>query len=241
MTQLIRGYSFPNFRFFREYVRIAKEKGVINIPTYSWFLLQFWPTHRTASDMLHYTGRFKIRRMVQARLFRKSNPDAHYANSIYKFLKERAVRNHQNVDFFSADAKCKVPVGEPGYPIATVTREKKVIVGNNEKFHVADHDFTKLSLIPDAYLLHEIPESRDDLTAEESCDDIESGEKSRSGEWFTGQVFYGFKSMVSEGSTSMRCAAELGELMIEQFETIPPYLYVYSDGGPERKTDNLSV
>ena len=179
--------------------------------------------------------------MVQARLFRKSNPDAHYANSIYKFLKERAVRNHQNVDFFSADAKCKVPVGEPGYPIATVTRGKKVIVGNNEKFHVADHDFTKLSLIPDAYLLHEIPESRDDLTAEESCDDIESGEKSRSGEWFTGQVFYGFKSMVSEGSTSMRCAAELGELMIEQFETIPPYLYVYSDGDPERKTDNLSV
>ena len=120
--------------------------------------------------------------MVQARLFRKSNPDAHYANSIYKFLKERAVRNHQNVDFFSADAKCKVPVGEPGNPIATVTRGKKVIVGNNEKFHVADHDFTKLLLIPDAYLLHEIPEVRDDLTAEESCDDVESGEKSLSGE-----------------------------------------------------------
>ena len=179
--------------------------------------------------------------MVQARLFRKSNPDAHYANSIYKFLKERAVKNRQNVAFFSADAKCKVPVGEPGYPIATVTRGKKVIVGNNEKFHVADHDFTKLSLIPDAYLLHEIPESRDDLTAEESCDDIESGEKSRSGEWYTGQFFYEFKSMVSEGSTAMLCAAELGELMIEQFQTIPPYLYVYSDGGAERKTDNLSV
>ena len=45
----------------------------------------------------------------------------------------------------------------------------------------------------------------------------------------------------SKGSTAMRCAAELGELMIEQFETIPPYLYVYSDGDPERKTDNLSV
>ena len=47
--------------------------------------------------------------------------------------------------------------------------------------------------------------------------------------------------MASEDSTAMPCAAELGELMIEQFETIPPYLYVYSDGGPERKTDNLSV
>ena len=120
--------------------------------------------------------------MVQTRLFRNSNPDAHYTNSIYKFLKERAVKNRQNIDFFSADAKCKVPVGEPGNPIATVTRGKKVIVGNNEKFHVADHDFTKLLLIPDAYLLHEIPEVRDDLTAEESCDDVESGEKSLSGE-----------------------------------------------------------
>ena len=45
-----------------------------------------------------------------------------------------------------------------------------------------DHDFIKLLLIPDAYLLHEISEGRDDLTADESCDDIESGEKSLSGE-----------------------------------------------------------
>ena len=185
MTQLIRGYSVPNFRFFRECVRIAEEKDVTNIPTYSWFLLQFWPTHRIASNMLHYTGRFKIRCMVQARLFRKSNPDAHYANSIYNFLKEHTVENCQNVAFFSADAKCKVPVGEPGYPIATVTRGKKVNVGNNEKFLVADHDFTKLSLIPYTYLLHKIPEGRDDLTAEESCNDIKSGEKSCSGEWCT--------------------------------------------------------
>ena len=179
--------------------------------------------------------------MVQAHLFRKSNPDAHYANSIYKFLKEHAVKSCQNVAFFNADAKCKVPVGEPGYPITTVTRGIKVIVGNNEKFHVADHDFTKLSLIPDAYLLHEIPKSKDDLIAEKSCDDIESGEKFCSGEWYTGQVFYGFRSMVSEGSTAMGRAAELGELMIEQCETIPLYLYVYSDGGPKRKTNNLSV
>ena len=94
-------------------------------------------------------------------------------------------------------------VGKPGYSFATVTRGKKVIFGNNEKFYVADHDFTKLWLIPDAYLLHEISESRHDLTAEESCDNIESGEKSHSGEWYASQVFDGFKSMVSEGSTEI--------------------------------------
>ena len=110
MTQLIRGYSIPNFCFFRECVCIAEEIGVTNLPSYSWFLLQFWPIQRTAPNMLHYTGRCKIRHMVQERLFRKSNPDAHYANSIYKFLKERAVKNRQNIAFFSADTKCKVPV-----------------------------------------------------------------------------------------------------------------------------------
>ena len=57
--------------FFRECVRIAEVSGIENIPR---FLLQFWPTHRTALKMLHHMGRFRIRRMVQAWLFRKSNP-----------------------------------------------------------------------------------------------------------------------------------------------------------------------
>ena len=58
---------------FRECVRITKARGIENIPTYLWFLLQFWPTHWTASKKLHRTGRFRIRRMVQAWLFRKSD------------------------------------------------------------------------------------------------------------------------------------------------------------------------
>ena len=43
----------------------------------------------------------------------------------------------------SADAKCKVSIGEPGTPIAAVTRGKRVIVGMNESFQVTDHDFSK--------------------------------------------------------------------------------------------------
>ena len=178
--------------------------------------------------MLHYTQRFKVRRMVQVCLFRKSNPDAHYANAIYKFLKERAVKIRQNVAFFSADTKCKVPVGEPGYPIATITRGKKVIVGNYGKFMVAEHDFSKLSLIRDVYLSHGILEDSDELTAEKSGDDVKSGKR-----WYLGQVFYGFKSMLTESSNAMRCATEIGELMIEHFNEVAPYLYVYSDSGPE--------
>ena len=56
---------------------------------------------------------------------KKSNPDAHYANAVYKFLNEYAVKNHQNVAFSIADAKCKVPIGTPIYAITTVTKVKK--------------------------------------------------------------------------------------------------------------------
>ena len=54
----------------------------IEVPSYIWFLLQFWPCSRTAANMLHYMGKLKVRPMIQARLFRKNNPDAHYCNAI---------------------------------------------------------------------------------------------------------------------------------------------------------------
>ena len=47
--------------------------------------------------------------------------------------------------------------------------------------------------------------------------------------------------MVSEGSSAMRYAAEIADVMTEHFDKIPSCLYVYSDSGPEKKTDTLSV
>ena len=158
---------------------------------------------------VNHMGQFRIRRMLQARLFRKSNPDAHYANAVYKFMRERAVKNRQNIAF-SADAKCKVPTGEPGYPIVAVTGGKKVIVGLNEKFLLTNHDFSKLSIIPDTYLLHEIPE-KDELMDEKVNDGLLNKDPCL-GEWYSGQVFQGVKSMVSEGSSAMQCAAEIADV-----------------------------
>ena len=51
-------------------------------------------------------------------------------------MRERVVKTRQNIAFFSADAKCKVAIGETGYPIAAVTRGKKVIVGLNEALKI---------------------------------------------------------------------------------------------------------
>ena len=46
---------------------------VLNInamPTYAWFLLQFWPSSASVSELLHYIARFKVKKMVQARILR---------------------------------------------------------------------------------------------------------------------------------------------------------------------------
>ena len=113
-------------------------------------------------------------------------------------------------------------------------RSEKSYVGLNEKFLLTNHDFSKLSIIPDAHLLHEIPE-KDEL-ADEKVDDGLLDKGSRLGEWYSGQVFYGFKSMVSEGSSVMRCAAEIADVMAEHFDKTQTSLYVYSDAGLENKT-----
>ena len=132
-------------------VKISQENNINAIPSYAWYLLQFWPSSATASKLLHYTGRFKVKRMVQARIMRKHNDDLHYNNAIFSFLKTRAKQYAKSTTFVTADAKCKVPVGEPGFPIAAVARGKKVIVGENEVVAVGDHDFSKLSLISDSH------------------------------------------------------------------------------------------
>ena len=139
----------------------------IEVPSHTWFLLQFWPCSHAGANVLHYTGRFKVKRMIQARLFRKNNPDAHYCNAIYNFMKQRAIKHTTDWTFFNADAKYKVSVGEPDFPLASVSQGKKVMVGVNESFRVADHGFSKVSLIPDVIFLQDIPEPQDDKPAHE--------------------------------------------------------------------------
>ena len=130
--------------------------------------------------------------------------------------------------YANANAKCKVPIGEPNYPVAAIASGKKVIVGLQERFKVSDHDFTKVSVIPNAVLIHDIPDVENGEShgngADEIFDGIEEG-KSKSQGWYTD--YYGFKNMVLEGSTSRRCIAELKNILLEHFGgKVPPRLYV---------------
>ena len=146
--------------------------------------------------------------MVQARILRKHNSDSHYANAIYSFLRKRASNQ----------------VGEPDFPIASVMHGKAVIVGSNQTFKVGDHDFSKFSLIPDAIVLHDVPRSEED----DAYTDEEEGEyvKTSLGSWYIGQVFYGIKSMTTEGSTAWHGVAELYETLKGYYQTVPERVYI---------------
>lgn len=227
---------------YRECVKKAAEKGIAS-PTYSWFLMQFWPSNKTTSKLLHYTGRFKVKRVIQSRLLRKPNADVKYARTVYKFLKKRAINNRLNCVFLSADAKCKVSIGEPGYPLAAVSRGKKVIVGKNQTFKVGDHDFSKLSVIPDAVLVHQIPSfNLSDAPDIDESDQVVEGTKSN-GSWYAGNVYYTFKNMALEGSTAIREVVEMGRVLETEYvdRDIPERFYLITDGGGDRNITNISV
>ena len=176
--------------------------------------------------MLHYTGRFKMKKLVQARILRKHNSDSHYANAIYSFLRKRASKHVECVAFASVDAKCKVQVGEPDFPIASVMHGKAVIVGSNQTFKVGDHDFSKFSLIPDVILLHDVPRSGED----DAYTDEEEGEyvKTSLGSWY-------------RGTTAWRGVAELYEPLKGYYQTVPQRVYIYADGGGDRRITFLRV
>ena len=62
-------------------------------------------------------------------------------------------------------------------------QKNKAVVGKNENLLVANHDFSRLLFIPDANLLHDIPNSEngDEVATEQSCEDFEFGKKTRLG------------------------------------------------------------
>ena len=98
-----------------------------------------------------------------------------------------------------------------------MARGKKVIIGSNQKFEVADHDFRKLSIIPGAVSVHDIPEVTEDIIHNSCSDENErqliEGSKCHKGEWYAGKVFYAFKSMVLEESTALRGVVEMGNVL----------------------------
>ena len=56
------------------------------------------------------------------------------------------------------DDNNRVKIGEPSCPVAAAGRGRQVLVHSSTNFQVADHDFTRFSVIPSVALLVDIPE-----------------------------------------------------------------------------------
>lgn len=128
------------------------------IPSVEWVRLQFWPKTPSMLKSLQYTGRFKMKFMVQQRQFRKEHIDSHYAAASYRYMREYAITVREFCAFVSLDDKHKIKIGEPNYPVAAAERGRRVPVRDNELMTVGDHDFTKFSLIPSVIFIINVPE-----------------------------------------------------------------------------------
>ena len=73
-------------------------------------------------------------------------------------MREYAVLLRGHCHFVSIDDKHKVKIGEPEFPVASAERGRRVLVGGDETFAVADHDFTKFGIIPSVIFFIEVPE-----------------------------------------------------------------------------------
>ena len=126
------------------------------IPSLQWLCLQFWPRNASIRTVAQHTGKLKIKFMVQARQFRLTHIDVHYASALFRYQREFFIRFRDYVTFASLDDKHTIKLGKPGYPLTAAERGKQVLVSMKTKFQVGDHDFSKFSITPSVCLLIEL-------------------------------------------------------------------------------------
>ena len=131
------------------------------IPSLQWVRLQFHPKNPCTKAAAQFCKTIPVKMMIQQRQFRHSHIDAHHCAAIFRYLKEYALKLRDHVSMVCLDDKHCLKVGEPGLPVASVERGKKVLVSLNKTFQVCDHDFTRFSLIPSVTLLIDAPDKID--------------------------------------------------------------------------------
>lgn len=119
------------------------------------------------------------------------------------------------------DDKHTCKVGEPGCPVAAAERGKRVIVSLNQVMEVADHNFTKISIIPSVAFRLDLPETLE-------------------GSFYRGKVFVGLKEHCFETSSPLRHITELLKLL-EREDRNKEILCLYTDGGPDHRCTYYSV
>lgn len=73
------------------------------IPSIQWLRLQFWPRNGHVQAASAYTGKLKVRFMVQARQYRLSHVDMHCASVLFRYEREFAICYRTHTTFASLD------------------------------------------------------------------------------------------------------------------------------------------
>ena len=192
------------------------------IPSPQWVKLQFWPKNPIAKASLQYTGKLRVKFMVEAHQTRMWYQDAHYASAIFHHLKMLAIQYRDLCELVFMDDKHKCKVGEPNAPVAAVERGKAVVVSvDGKKFSALDHDFTRCSITPSVTMFCHIPK------------DIEDS-------FYRGNVHVGLKDSTFQPSSANRHAAELSKLLSQRDEK-KPILFLYTDGGGDHNVTHVST
>ena len=191
------------------------------VPSKSLVRLQFAPRNPYTRIAQNFTSRLNVQYKIQRRQLRVSHPDEHYCNAQFRYLKERAVQQHETVMLFFCDDKAKVPFGDPNHLISSGVRGKKSIVPSTSTLSALDHDMTRASLTPSVILQCKVPSDVD---------------KS----FVRGQVTTVVNDSTFQASSPFRHNAVLGK-MISQQENYPPVLIKFTDGGTDQRNNLESV
>ena len=128
----------------------------------------------------------------------------------------------------SVDDKAIVPIGEPDKPVSTGVRiHHGSLVTTSQFLGALDHDFHIFGAVPSVTLNIDIPDNINDS-------------------FYKGQVYVGLKDKVFQPSDAYRHAVELIQNMRSRYSSNGdhsdrPILMVYSDGGPDHRTNYVSV
>ncbi len=115
--------------------------------------------NKHSHSSVKFTGRFNLRFKVQRRTLRSNHEDSYYTATLFKYLKQFAVKFRDFTLLLSCDDKHNVQVGEPRHPVAALDRGKRVLGCEGIPIVALDHDFTKSKITPSVTLVVDIPNS----------------------------------------------------------------------------------
>ena len=85
------------------------------IPSESTIIHSFALPNMYAKSSQYYTGRINFRFTIQRRQLRAYHTDAHWCNTLFRYIRELAIQDCGNCVFISCDNKSKIYFGEPGH------------------------------------------------------------------------------------------------------------------------------